>query len=318
MNNYIENLNDSAFTRFERVPGIFFQYTYNLDDKLTVIAGIRGDYHNIYGAFVTPRVHLKYSLTEHTIFRASAGMGYRTANVIAENNTMLATSRNLFITEEPKQEQAINLGVNITQYFDILGRELRLNGEIYHTNFLNQVILDFDKDPQAIYVYNLNGKSYSTAYQIEATYELIKRLDMTLAFRYNDVKMTTDDKLQYKPLLHHYKGLITLSYATNLNKWQFDLTTQFNGSGRVPGTETNPLQYQRSDSSPVYAVLNAQITRYFKKWNIYLGGENLTNYTQENPIIAADQPFGKYFDSSLIWGPVSGVNIYAGVRYTLK
>lgn len=318
MNNFIENLNDSAFNRFERIPGVFFQYTYNLDDKLTLIAGIRADYHNIYGAFLTPRFHIKYNLTEHTILRASAGMGYRTANVIAENNTMLASSRRLLMTEEPRQEKAVNLGINITQYVDILGRELRISGEVYHTNFMNQVILDFDKDPQAIYVYNLDGRSFSNSYQIEANYELVNRLDVTLAFRYNDVKMTTDDKLQYKPLLHRYKGLITLSYATNLNKWQFDLTTQFNGSSRIPGTETNPVEYQRGNSSPAYTIINAQVTRYFKKWNIYIGSENLTNYTQKDPIIASDQPFGEYFDSSLIWGPVSGIKVYAGLRYTLE
>lgn len=318
LNNFYENLNDSAFNHFERVPGIFFQYTYILGEKLSIIAGIRGDYHNIYGAFATPRFHLKYSITEHTILRASAGMGYRTANVIAENNTMLATSRRMFIAQDPKQEKALNLGISLTQYVDILGKELRISGEAYYTNFYNQVILDFDRDPQAIYIYNLDGRSYSSVYQIEASYELINRLDLTLAFRYNDVKMTTNDQLQYKPLLHRYKGLITLSYATNLNKWQFDFTTQFNGEGRVPGTESNPIEYQRSNSSPAYAIINAQVTKFFKKWNIYLGGENLTNYTQKNPIIAADQPFGKYFDSSLIWGPVSGMSIYAGIRYTLK
>jgi len=318
LNNYVEHLNDSAFSRYERIPGVFFQYTYTLDEKLTIIAGIRGDYHNIYGAFATPRLHIKYNISEHTILRASAGMGYRTANIIAENNTMLATSRNLYITEDPKQEKAANFGINITQYIDIMGRELRLSGEVYHTNFFNQVVLDFDRNPQAIYVYNLDGKSYSNAYQLEANYELISRLDVTLAFRYNDVKMTTDDILQYKPLVHRYKGLITLSYATNLNKWQFDFTTQFNGHSRVPGTESNPVEYQRADSSPAYTIINAQVTKFFKKWNIYLGGENLTNYRQKDPIIAADQPFGEFFDSSLIWGPVSGMNIYAGVRYTLK
>ncbi len=317
LNNFSENLNDSAFTRFEKVPGVFFQYTYKLDEKLSIIAGIRGDYHNIYGAFATPRVHLKYNLTEHTILRASAGLGYRTANVIAENNTMLASSRSLYIIEEPKQEKAFNAGINITQYVDILGRELRLNAEVYYTSFINQVILDFDRSPQAIYVYNLDGKSYSYAYQLEASYELIKRLDVTLAFRYNDVKMTTNEILQDKALLNSYKGLITLSYATNLNKWQFDFTTQFNGTSRIPYTENNPLQYQRSNSSPSYTIINAQVSRYFKKWSIYAGGENLTNYKQTNPIIAADQPFGNYFDSSMIWGPVSGMNIYAGLRFTL-
>lgn len=318
LNNYIEQLNDSAFSRFERVPGIFFQYTYTLDEKLTVIAGIRGDHHNIFGAFFTPRFHVKYNITDHTILRASAGIGYRTANVIAENNTLLATSRNLYIVEEPEQEEAVNLGLNITQYIDIFGRELRLSAEFYHTGFLNQVILDFDQNPGNIYVYNLNGRSYSNAYQVEANYEFLQRLDVTLAFRYNDVKMTTNDVLQYKPLTHRYKGLITLSYATNQNKWQFDFTTQFNGQGRVPSTLDNPPEYRRRISSPAYTIINAHITRYFNKWSIYLGGENLTNFRQQDPIIAADRPFGEYFDSSLIWGPVSGMNIYAGIRFTLE
>ncbi|HSG67768.1 MAG TPA: TonB-dependent receptor, partial [Bacteroidales bacterium] len=318
LKNYIEHLNDSAFTRFERIPGVFFQYTYSLGDKLTVIAGIRGDYHNIFGAFATPRVHLKYNLTENTIVRASAGMGYRTANVIAENNNMLANSRKLIIVEEPRQEKAANYGINITQYVDILGRELRLSGEVYHTNFMNQVILDFDADPQAIYIYNLNGRSYSNSYQAEASMEVINRLDVTVAFRYNDVKMTTNDLLQFKPLLNRYKGLVTLSYATNLRKWQFDFTTQFNGTSRIPSTETNPSEYQRPGSSPAYTIINAQITKFFKKWNIYLGVENLTDYKQKDPIIAADKPFSKYFDSSQIWGPVSGMTLYMGLRYTLK
>jgi outer membrane receptor for ferrienterochelin and colicin len=318
MNNFSENLNDSAFSRDERIPGVFFQYTYKLEERLSIIAGLRGDYHNIFGAFATPRFHFKYSITEHTILRASAGMGYRSANVIAENNTMLASSRRLVISEEPKQEQAVTSGLNLAQYVDVAGREMRISGEVYYTRFLNQVILDFDRNPQAIYIYNLDGKSFSTTYQAEVNYELIERLDITLAFRYNDVKMTTDDQLQEKALLNRYKGLVTLSYATNLNKWQFDFTTQFNGMSRIPGTQSNPPEYQRSTSAPAYTIINAQVTKFFKKWNIYVGGENLTNFKQENPIIAADQPFGDYFDSSMIWGPVSGMNIYAGIRYSIK
>lgn len=317
MNNYIQTLNDSAFNRFERVPGMFFEYTYKLDEKLTVIAGIRGDYHNIYGAFATPRLHAKYAITENTILRASAGMGYRSANVIAENTSILATSRQRYIEDEQKQEKAFNTGLNLTQYIDILGRELRLSGEVYYTYFMNQVVLDYDQGSQAIYIYNLDGESYSTAYQVEASYEFLRGLDVTMAFRYNDVKMTTNNKLQEKALLNKYKGLITLSYATNRKTWQFDFTTQFNGTSRIPTTATNPLEYQRDNSAPAYTIINAQVTKYFKKWNVYIGGENLTNYKQKDPIIAADKPFGKYFDSSMIWGPVSGMNIYLGLRFTL-
>jgi hypothetical protein len=149
-------------------------------------------------------------------------------------------------------------------------------------------------------------------------YELVERLDLTLAFRFNDVQQTTNSTLQLEALVNRYKGLISLSYATNLNKWQFDFTTQLNGDSRIPTTAENPITYQRPTSSPVYTILNAQVTKRFKRFEVYAGGENLSNYKQKDPIIASDDPFGPYFDSSLIWGPVDGIKIYAGFRYILK
>ncbi|MBE9492676.1 MAG: TonB-dependent receptor [Bacteroidetes bacterium] len=318
MDNYEEYLNDSAFSRKESVPGLFFEYTFIIPEKITLLLGLRADFHNIYGTFFTPRVHFKYNINEKTIFRISAGKGYRTPNIIAENTYILATSRKLTVKEEPKQEEAWNYGFNLTRYFDILGRELALNAEYYRTDFLNQVIVDRDINTLQVVIYNLDGRSFSNSYQLEAAYELIKRLDVTAAFRYNDVRITTNQKLQRQPLVHRYKGLLTFSYATRLKKWQFDITTQLNGDSRIPDTQSNPPEYQRKLKSPVYTILNAQITKYFKSWEVYLGGENLTNYKQENLVIASDDPFGKYFDSSLIWGPITGIKIYMGIRFLIK
>ena len=144
---------------------------------------------------------------------------------------------------------------------------------------------------------------------------MIPRLDVVAAFRYNDVKMTTDNTLQREPLVNRYKGLLNLSYRTNLDKWQFDFTTQLNGDARLPSTRSNPEQYRRPENSPVYAIINTQVTKYFRTWNIYLGVENLTGFTQSDPVIAADDPFGQYFDSSIVWGPILGRKIYAGVKF---
>jgi hypothetical protein len=313
-----ETLNDSAFTRIEHVPGAFFEYTWTLPEKFTLLAGIRGDYDNLYGFFLTPRLHLRYAFSEHTILRASAGRGSRTANVIAENLSMLTTARRFVITEELKMEQAWNYGLNFTQYIDILGKEMTVNADFYRTDFTNQVIIDKEQNLDQIMVYNLDGKSYANTYQLEVKYELIERMDVTLAFRYNDVQMTIGETLMREPLVNKYKGLFTVSYATNLNKWQFDFTAQLNGDARIPNTAGLPEEYRMDPYSPVYPILNAQVTKFFKRWEVYLGGENLTNYTQHDPIIAAGDPFGPYFDASNIWGPVSGVKIYAGVRFLLK
>jgi outer membrane receptor for ferrienterochelin and colicin len=315
---YEEVLNDSTFNRTEQVPGLFFQYTYSNENNLTVLLGIRSDFHNIYGTFYTPRFHAKYNLTKNTILRGSAGKGYRSANVIAENSYLLATSRNLVINEELKMEEAWNYGLNLTQIFDIRGKEMNINIEFYHTDFEHQVIIDRDQNVRQVNLYNLDGKSYSNSAQIEIVYEVIPRFDVVAAFRYSDVKMTTNGILKREPFVNRYKGLLNLSYKTNLEKWQFDFTTVLNGDARIPTTEGNPDVYQRAESSPVYAIINGQIAKNFKKWKIYLGVENLTDFTQSDPIIAADDPFGEYFDSSMIWGPVMGRKIYAGINIIIN
>ena len=120
-----------------------------------------------------------------------------------------------------------------------------------------------------------------------------------------------------RPLISRSKGLFNLSYSTPLKKWQFDFTTQFNGKGRVPSTGDNPIEYQRPSSFDAYQIVNSQVTKYFKKWNIYAGVENLGNFKQDGPIIAGDDPFGEYFDSSLIWGPIMGRRYYFGLRFSI-
>lgn len=313
-----EQLNDSTFNRTESVPGVFYQYTYSDGTKLNLIAGMRLDHHNEFGFFATPRVHLRYGFNEHNILRLSAGKGYRTANILAENTSVLASSRELVVREQPKMEEAWNYGLNFSKHIDLNNRELTIGLDVYRTDFINQVILDRDADAQKVLVYNLDGRSYSNSIQLEANYELLRGLDVTAAVRFNDVQMTLNNELQEKPLVNKYKGLVSLSYATNLRKWQFDLTTQFNGVSRLPSTADNPEPYRLDDYSPAYTIVNAQVTKFFRKWNIYLGGENLTNFKQNNPILAANEPFGPYFDSSIIWGPINGIKVYAGLRYTIE
>ncbi len=318
MDSFDETLNDSAFQKTDHVPGLFAEYSWIIPEKFTLLGGIRADYSSLYGFFLTPRIHLKYAFSEHLVVRASAGKGSRTANVVAENLSYLTTSRRFVFTEKLKMEKAWNYGINLTQYIDILGREMSVNAEYYRTDFMNQVIVDKEQNTSQILVYNLDGRSFANTYQVEMKYELIQRFDLTLAFRYNDVKMTISEELMRESLVNKYKGLVSASYATNLHKWQFDVTAQFNGPSRIPSTSMLPEEYRMDSHSPFYTILNAQVTKFYKRWEIYVGGENLTNYRQEHPIISPDEPFGPYFDASNIWGPVSGIKVYAGVRFLLK
>jgi outer membrane receptor for ferrienterochelin and colicins len=230
---------------------------------------------------------------------------------------LLATSRRLIIQEQPQMEKGINYGVNLSRCFVIDGRKMTVSGEFYRTSFSNQVVVDMDQSTSEIYIYNLDGKAFSNSFQVEMLWEPIKNLDLVLAYRWNDVRVTQQDELVRRPLVNRYKGLVNLSYATNMRRWQFDITSQFNGDTRLPDTRLNPEQYRRPETSPAYTIIHAQVSRFYRKWSVYAGVENLTDFVQKDPIIASDDPFGNYFDSSMIWGPILGRKFYAGLRITL-
>ena len=308
------NVSGSATNEKETTPGAYVQYTYNLDNKLTAMAGIRIDHSSRYGTFVTPRFHVKYAPNEIVSFRLSAGKGYRTVHALAENNNLLASGRTLVI-DDMEQEAAWNYGVSSSWYIPLFGKTLKLNAEYYHTRFSRQAVIDYDSDPTTIHIANLNGKSYSNTVQVDATYPIVSGLELTAAWRLNDVKCTYGGELMEKPLTSRYKGLLTASYKTPLGLWQFDATLQLNGGGRMPTPYTHDNGTPSWDSRfKAYEQVSAQITRWFRHFSIYIGGENLTGFRQKQTIINAADPWSNTFDSTMVWGPVQGAMFYAGVR----
>ena len=308
------SLNHDYLTRDEKetTPGIYAQYTYNLNDKVVAMAGLRADHSSLYGTFLTPRFHLKFAPNEIVNIRLSVGKGYRTVWALAENNYLLASGRQLVI-DDMKQEQAWNSGISSSFYIPLFGKTLKFNAEYYHTHFRQQAVVDYDSSPTEIRITNLDGKSYSNTLQLDATYPVVKGLELTAAWRWNDVKCTYGGELMEKPLTSRYKGLITASYKTPLGIWQFDATLQLNGGGRMP-TPVDGLWESRFRS---YEQVSAQITRWFRHFSVYIGGENLTGFRQKQPIINATDPWSSTFDPTMVWGPVHGAMFYAGIRVNI-
>ena len=318
---YNEMFIDSTMNHTERVGGAFAEYVFSDNHHWTVIGGFRADYNSYYQRMLyTPRLHVRFRTDNELALRLSAGKGYRSPNVLAENSTILASSRQVVFVNTPKMEEAWNFGLNLSKHFDVGEKEIQLLVDAYRTDFVNQIVIDRDADAHQIRIYNLNGKSYSNCAQIQVDYELFKDFDLSAAFRYTDVKMTINDTLREKPFVNRYKGLLTLSYAPGT--WQFDLITQFNGDSRVPdlsGNATAVADGQVVERSPFYVIMNAQVTKKLgKHWEIYAGGENLTNYKQDHPIISASEPYSEDFDASMVWGPLSGIRGYLGVRFQVK
>lgn len=314
----------------ETTPGVFAEYSYKYDEHLSLLLGLRGDWSSRYGFFVTPRFNIRYSPWEWWSLRASVGLGYRSPVLLADNAYVMPSSRQLYYKDidgrcallsgenirKFKQERALNAGLSTVFYIPLGSKELQLSGEYYYTHFFECVVADMDTDPHAVYFSNLNGgKSYAQSWQLEASMEILRGWTMTLAYRQTDVKSTYNGTLRQKPLTNRFKGLMTTSYQTPLKKWQFDLTAQFNGGGRMPNPDSeNPLW---KDSFSWYPQLMAQITKYFRTCSIYLGAENMTNFKQEMPVIGAESPWSDNFDASMAWGPISGWKVYLGFRWAL-
>lgn len=303
----------------ETVSGAYAQYTFNWNDKLVVMGGLRMDYSTLYGTFVTPRLHVRYTPHESIVVRASAGKGYRTPHALAENHNLLAGSRAIAVDSDLQQESAWNYGISSTFYLPLGGRQLTFNAEYYYTDFSRQMVIDRESAPDEIRFTNLQGKSYSQVVQVDASYPLLPGLQVTAAYRWTDVRTTYDGKLMERPLTSRYKGMFSASYKTPMEIWQFDATLQLNGGGRMPAAHTladgSPSWDKRY---PAFEQLSAQITRHFRRWSLYVGGENLTNYTQKHPIMSASDPWSGDFDSTLVWGPMDGIMVYAGVRIKLS
>jgi outer membrane receptor for ferrienterochelin and colicin len=321
--NYKENLDHQNYDRKEIVPGSFFEYIYHHSEKFSLVSGLRLDYHNLYGLFLTPRLHTRLVLGDNTVLRSSAGRGQRTANVIAENSGLLASSR-AFIIQNPQNnlpygleaEVAWNYGLNLSHDFKLNYREGSFSLEFYRTDFQNQIVVDLDNNTQEVSFYNLSGKSFSNSFQAQIDYELIKRFDVRVAYRWFDVKTEYANGLAQKPMVSKHRAFINLAYESK-SHWKLDYTLNWMGKKRIPSTISNPAAYQMEATSPDFFLMNAQVSKVWnEKLDIYLGVENLLDYKQENPILASDQPFSDYFDASLVWGPIYGRKIYIGLRYT--
>lgn len=332
---YNEQLTTSAlagdFSRIDRSVGAFFEYTYDNSSNFSFVAGIRADSHNNLGNFITPRFHLRYNPWKEATFRLSAGRGKRAANVIAENQQLLASSRQLHIIGGDggklyglNPEIAWNYGASFLQAFKIWGKNAELSVDFYRTHFDNQVVVDLDHSPQQALFYNLDGKSFANSFQTEVSITPVKGLDFKAAYKYYDVQTQFTKGQLEKTLTPKHRWFANIAYETadtqenKHSQWKFDVTFNWLGEQRLPTTATNPLPYRLSDYAPSFATLNAQITRVFSKtFEVYVGGENITNYKQANGILAADAPFGAYFDSTMQYAPAFGQMYYAGLRFKL-
>ncbi len=345
---YKEKLNDTDFSRTEKVPGVFVEYTFDyateeeeeteedheghdheeneghkkaskFKKNFGTVLGLRADHHNLFGWLITPRANFSYNFSDNSIVRLSAGRGYRSANVIAENVSVLASSRAIQVLEVLDIEDAWNYGLSFTQKFDIGERSGSFSADAFRTSFNNQVVLDMDTDINAVSFYNLDGKSFSNSFIGVLSYEVLKGLDVKLGYKFNDVQVTLQDGVtRARPMVAKHRGLVSIDYVTPNERWDFNINSQLVGKSRFADLVDNPTHNsdQHIGDTKQYALFNAHVNfKLRENFEIYVGGENLGSFTQDNPILDWQNPFGENFDATHIYAPINGRMGYLGIRY---
>lgn len=326
---YQEFVNVNDFSRIDNSVGAFFEYTYDNADNFSVILGGRIDNHNRLGTFLTPRLHVRYNPWEKGVLRFSAGRGKRSANIFAENQPLFASSRTFDILDTNGKiyglnpEIAWNYGLSFAQKFSLFGKNADIGFDFYRTDFQNQAVVDVMQSAQQVLFYNLKGKSIANSLQLEFNYEIVEHLNLRSAYKFYDVRTDYLSGNYQKPLQAKHRFFGNLEYETHIGEngkqWKFDYTFNWIGQQQLPTTASNPANDRLPEFSPSYSLMNAQITKTFSStFEMYIGGENIGNYTQEKAILGSENPFGSNFDASIVYAPVFGQMYYAGLRFKIK
>ena len=307
----------TTLNRTEIVPGAFAEYTYTAT-RHSLILGARGDYHNLFDFQFTPRLHYKFQVTEDIDLRTTAGRGFRVPNFVADNVSLLANGKPWVFNEPLTPEISWNFGGSLVYQFELFERKAVISSDFYHTLFTNQMIVDRDADPNLIVFSNLNGRSFSNAFQTDFSFEPLKFLEIKMAYKYLDVRAEFGGILQQKVMVPKHRGFLNIGYATRNERWEYDATLSVFGKQRLPVANLANGNSTTENISAIYPLLGGQITHKYKRWDFYVGGENLLDYRQNDAIIDAENPFSTTFDATRIWASVAGINIYAGFRFSIK
>lgn len=311
------------------LAGVFAEYTYKYGEKVTVIAGLRGDwYSRAEGAKIkfVPRLTLKYAPVEALVLRANAGRGLRYSTPLVDNIGVFSSGKS-FAGDYRRHllEDAWTFGGNLTWYLPVgSGTDAYLSVDYFRTQFLQQMLVDYEMDPtsESIHFLASDGRpSFTDNIQLDFSIDPFRNFNVTATFRYTNAKVELPGRgLVEKPMTSRYKGVLNLQYATALRKWIFDFTASVNGPCRVYDFMKGMAQIREKDGkfySPVYPQLYFQVTRRFKGVDLYAGVENMTAFHQKQLLVNGEDPRTGAFDAGAVWGPIMGVKGHIGVRFTL-
>jgi outer membrane receptor for ferrienterochelin and colicins len=325
------------------IPGFFLQDEWILNDKHRLLFGIRFDHHSVHKIITTPRVAYKWSLTDKQVLRLNAGTGFRVVNLFTEDHAALTGSRAVEIRGELKPERSYNLNLNYTKQFGSHSRSFSLDASAWYTYFGNQIVANYDLDPNKIVYQNLQGHSLSRGVSLNLDFNIMQRLKGSAGMTLQDVALVNNINgkvAKQRPVLtENWSGTWAITYTLPVAGLTFDYTGNAYGPMRLP--LISKLDPRRA-YSPVWSLQNLQATKWISnKLEIYGGVKNIFNWTpaNSNPFLIArsqdpfdkgveyetdgavkvtpSNPYGLTFDPSYVYAPNQGRRVFLGVKWKL-
>lgn len=327
------------------LPGIFLQDEWRLNESHRLLFGLRYDHHPLHKSIFTPRVAYKWSLSEASIFRINAGTGFRVVNLFTEEHAALTGARALEVKEELKPEKSYNVNLNYYQKLGKRSRAAALELSSWYTYFRNQIIPDYETDPNKIIYSNLNGHAVSKGVSANIEFNFWQRLKGNLGITFQDVakyEKGNDGQLKKQQpfLTESWSGNWAISYSFPFVGLTIDYTGNVYGSMRLPLiSDFDP----RKPNSPVWSLQNIQVTKWFSsRFEVYAGIKNILNWTpaKGNSFLIArahdpfdkkveydaggnvkqtpENPYALTFDPAYVFAPNQGRRLFLGVRINIK
>ncbi|MDQ3191326.1 MAG: TonB-dependent receptor [Bacteroidota bacterium] len=316
-NNYDDNTYATPYADKTIIPGVFIQDEYTLKDNVTLLGGLRYDYHKNHSGIFSPRFNLKYKPGIYTTFRLNAGTGFRVVNLFTEEHAALTGARTVVIKGELNPEKSYNMNLNFNHIFTLGESSGSIDADAFYTYFENKIIPDYETDRNLIIYDNLQGFSISRGFSLSYSQRFNFPLKLSAGATFLDVYAiiqendgnTSRENQVFVPKL---SGVYTLSYNFKKIKTSIDYSGKVMGPMELP---TYEIPYNRPEISPWFSLQNIQITHQFTKLlEVYIGARNIFNYTQNSPLIDPQNPFGDNFDTAYAYGPLQGRRYFLGLR----
>ena len=312
------------------LPGVFIQDEITFSSKHKLLLGYRLDYDKHHKDIHSPRFAYKFSPNNRHIFRASFGTGFRVVNLFTEDHAALTGSRDVIIKNDLNPEKSYNGNLNyvFNKTFDF--GNFNIDATAFYSYFTNKIVGDFETDQNLIIYDNLDGHAVSKGISINTDIIFRFPLKINFGFSYMNVyrkERDENNQMQKSQQFHapKWSGNYVISYNFP-KRFTVDLTGNWYGKMRLP---ILPNDF-RPEYSPFYMLTNIQLTKSFRKIEIYGGLKNIFNFIPKNPLMRPfdpfnnnindpiNNPYGYTFDTAYNYAPLQGIRGFIGLRYTIR